>query len=207
MNVEAIIFDLDGTLWNSTKQIAESWNGALKTEYPELSLRVNSASVSGVAGMTMNKIAETLFPEMTNEKRTEAMNILMHYEVEHLKVHPGIAFPDVCETLRQLKNKYRLFIASNCQKGYIDTFINGYDLGDVIEGQICFEDTGLDKGHNLKILMEREGITSAVMIGDTMMDKTAADYAQIPFIHAAYGFGKVQEACKSIKTITELLTI
>ena len=35
MMKKGIIFDMDGTLWDSAKQVAESWNVVLEKEYPE----------------------------------------------------------------------------------------------------------------------------------------------------------------------------
>jgi hypothetical protein len=37
----------------------------------------------------------------------------------------GLLYPGVREGLAQLKEKYPLFIVSNCQSGYIETFILG----------------------------------------------------------------------------------
>ena len=36
-----IIFDLDGTLWNATKQIAESWNVVFE-RYDDIDLRLTT---------------------------------------------------------------------------------------------------------------------------------------------------------------------
>ena len=53
-------------------------------------------------------------------------------------------------------------------------------------------------------LLKRNGITDAVYVGDTEGDEKAARYAKIPFIWAAYGFGKANAPDDSIAVITDL---
>ena len=40
---------------------------------------------------------------------------------------------------------------------------------------------GLDKGSNIRLVMERNNITQAVYVGDTQKDAAAAEKAGIPF--------------------------
>ncbi len=68
--------------------------------------------------------------------------------------------------------------------------------------------TGKNKGQNIKLLMERNGIEDACYVGDTDGDEKAARFAGIPFIWAAYGFGKAQApdaVIHSIAALPELL--
>ena len=62
----------------------------------------------------------------------------------------------------------------------------------------------MDKGSNIKLIMERNGIKNAVYIGDTEGDERASRAAGIPFIYAAYGFGKAIQPDAVIAKITEL---
>ena len=64
--------------------------------------------------------------------------------------------------------------------------------------------TGLPKAGNIRLLMERSGVAEAVMVGDTALDYEAACGANVPFIHAAYGFGQVPEAKWRIGALSEL---
>ena len=45
--------------------------------------------------------------------------------------------------------------------------------------------------------MERQGITDCIYVGDTQGDADAAKQAGVKFIHAAYGFGRV-DACDAV---------
>ena len=45
---QGILFDLDGTLWNSSLQVVESWNEILTT-LPDVNFRVTEESISSSA--------------------------------------------------------------------------------------------------------------------------------------------------------------
>ena len=64
--------------------------------------------------------------------------------------------------------------------------------------------TGMDKGENIRLLMKRNGVTRAIYVGDTQGDESAACFAGIPFIHAAYGFGQAVRPEGIIHSIREL---
>ena len=52
--------------------------------------------------------------------------------------------------------------------------------------------------------MDRCGYAKAIYIGDTAKDQEAAQVAGIPFIHAAYGFGKTVRPEGVIGALAEL---
>ena len=116
-------------------------------------------------------------------------------------------YSNVTETIISLSKKYKLYIVSNCVEGYIESFFEATGL------KSCFEDyesngrTGLSKAENIRLVMERNGVKRAIYIGDTLKDKEAAEAANIPFIHASYGFGSVEQVQYAIKDIKELLDL
>ncbi len=56
-----------------------------------------------------------------------------------------IFYPQVRQTLEALSRRHRLFIVSNCQKGYIAAAGKG-KAGGLIRDHACFGETGLCKG-------------------------------------------------------------
>ena len=62
MNIDGIIFDLDGTLWDSCRIVAESWGHTLRTKYGAQRVPTE-AEVRSIMGMTVAQIAERLFSE------------------------------------------------------------------------------------------------------------------------------------------------
>ena len=59
---KGILFDVDGTLWDSAAQVAESWNEVL-ARYPHLGSQDHGPGYShDNMGKTMMDIGKTLFP-------------------------------------------------------------------------------------------------------------------------------------------------
>lgn len=63
-----IIFDMDGTLWDSAENVAKSWNVAIR-QYGVREKELTTQDIQGVMGKTMDVIADILFAEFPEEKR------------------------------------------------------------------------------------------------------------------------------------------
>ena len=189
MKPESLIFDIDGTLWDSRSIIARGYNMVLEQAgYPELC--VEAEYLKQLFGKTMTEIADIMLTKVPVEERYELMDKCMEVGDGLLLDDPcDIGYPGVLETLEKLAKNYRLFIVSNSQCGYPETTINKLGLGHLIQGHMCFGDTGTDKGTTIRRLMERHGIENAVYIGDTQGDYEASCKAGIPFVWASFGFG------------------
>ncbi len=201
---KGILFDLDGTLWDSSENVAKAWSKVLSEKYPELHKTVNGADLHGYMGKTLNKIGELMLPHVDAEKRARIMSDCCGYENEYLKTHGGVLYPKLEETLCRLSERYGLYIVSNCQAGYIESFFEYSGLSRFFSDWECPGGSGLEKGGNNKLIIERNSLSEAVYVGDTEGDLEAAEYVGIPFIHAAYGFGTVRKCAASINTFGEL---
>ena len=206
MDKKGIIFDMDGTLWDSAEGVAKSWTRIVNREYDKERV-ISVEEIHGVMGKTMDKIAEELFPELEEGPRLELLEKCCNDENEYLREHGGVLYPDLEETLAELQKQYHLYIVSNCQSGYIEAFLEHYGFGHYFEDIECFGNNGLQKGENIRRLAERNGLTKAVYVGDIQGDYDATTEAGLTFIHAAYGFGTIaQETCR-IENFRELLTV
>ena len=119
---KGILFDLDGTLWDSSKEVADSWLLALE-DYPEMKAYVTMESIQSVMGKTMDEIADILFAPLPEEKRQEVLAHCMKVENEYIEEHGGHLLEGLEETLELLQKEYSLYIVSNCQIGYIEAFL------------------------------------------------------------------------------------
>lgn len=200
-----IIFDLDGTLWDSSEQVAGAWSVILSRR-SETDRRVRRSvtgeDMRGYMGKTMEVIAALMLPDTDEKTRLEIMDECGEYENEYLSGHGGKLYPDLERELDRLSKSFKLFIVSNCQSGYIETFLEYHKLGKYFADFECPGGTGLAKAENIRIIMERNSLDRAVYVGDTQGDLDASDSAGVPFIHAAYGFGTVNREVPAVNSFS-----
>ena len=208
MKYESIIFDIDGTLWDSRALIAEGYNIQLRKEGLH-HLQTNADVLLQLFGRTMSDIADNLFPEFAPEERYALMDRCIASEDAYLESHPcdTIAYPDIKSTMEALAKNHRLFIVSNGQKGYPQLAARKLGVDHLIEGYLSYGDTGTHKGETIRILMKNHNITDAVYVGDTQGDYEASVEAGIPFIWATYGFGEPERYDAKIDTFPQLLNL
>ena len=203
MEKSGIIFDMDGTLWDSAKAVADSWTEVVAREYAPERV-ITEEEIKSVMGLTMDKLAARIFPELPEEKRLQLLEVCGKEENEYLRTHGAIVYPQVEETFQKLKEKYHLYIVSNCQSGYIEAFLEYYGYGKYIEDTECYGNNGLVKGENIRKVAERNHLTKAVYVGDIQGDYDASMQAGVEFIHAGYGFGTVDANVPEIAAFAEL---
>ncbi|MCC0635550.1 MULTISPECIES: HAD family hydrolase [unclassified Clostridioides] len=202
--IDSIIFDLDGTLWDSTEGVCKVWQEVLDKR-EDIGLNVTVELFRSVMGLSFDEIAKRFFPDLDEEERMNILDECSARECDYLSEYGGKLFEDIENTLGELSKKYKLFIVSNCQKGYIESFLKAHKLENYFIDFECPGNTGLHKGENNKLIIDRNKLTNPIYIGDTQGDANSAKFAGIPFVYAKYGFGNVDEYDYSIESFKDLL--
>lgn len=206
MSYDGILFDLDGTLWDSTRAVAESWRKTLRNEQ-DVPRPPSLEELKAVMGMTAEELTLTLFPSLSRERRLALFDRCCQEENAYLRVHGGKLYAGVEDLLAALSEKgIPLFIVSNCGDGYIPAFLEGHGLGRYFQDWACFGTSGLEKWENIALVVRRNGLFSPLYVGDTSLDRESARRAGVPFVHAAYGFGRVSGS-PAIQSPGDLLAI
>lgn len=202
---QGILFDLDGTLWDSSRQVVESWNEVL-AQQPDVERQITIEDMQGFMGLPMDEIGRRCFQGqgLTEVRIREIMKACEDYENDYIRRHGGILFPDLEEVLQDLSGDYFLAVVSNCQVGYIEAFLEYHQLSEYFADFESFGNTGLQKGDNIRLVCDRNQLTRAVYLGDIQKDYEAAVRAGIPFILAGYGFGEVDADVPVIESLREL---
>lgn len=202
----SLIFDLDGTLWNTSELSAAAYTDAIRRD-GRLDLTITSDVIRREFGKTLEDIADDLFGDLpTHEERVALMR-----EVDQnnnrflLKNTRSLLYPQVRETLQELGKRSRLFLVSNCFEDYIHIFLEQNHLEGVFEDFGCVGRTEDNKPANIRAIVCRHCVVNPAYIGDTMGDANASRKAGVPFIYASYGFGDVPGAGMRIDSFPDLM--
>ena len=197
-----IIFDLDGVLVDSSKNMRKSWNDLKKS----LKIDQNFSEYYKYIGLPfegiLNKIGITdpiLIKKIKNQYEKNSINNLNKIRF----------YPDVISTLDYLnKLNYKLSIVTSKNikrtnmilKDHLHYFdsINTPDLkikSKPHPDQIFFA-----------IKKAKSSIENTMFIGDSIFDKMAAKAAGVKFIYASYGYGNLTNK-SYLRKFNELRTI
>ncbi len=202
---DSIILDVDGTLWDSTEIVAQAWNEVL-VKHTSLKLTITSDSLKSVFGRTLPEIARIIFPEEAPERQLELIDMCCRHEHELLKKYGAPLYPAWPQVLKVLSTRYPLFLVSNCEAGYIETFLECTGFGCYFKDHLCPGDTGNAKADNIREIIRRHDLKSPAYVGDTAGDYAAVKEADrhIVFVFASYGFGRVENPDYTIHSPLDL---
>lgn len=196
---EAIIFDMDGTLFQ-TETLLVHVHHRLFATLQEEGLYTKEAppveSLLGCLGMLLEDIWRKLMPDASEEARLRADELMLQYELEELEAGRGELYPQVIETLIALKSLgIKLFVASNGLERYVK------EVARLKEISFLFEDlysageySTSSKVDLVALLLKKYGISKAWMVGDRSSDVEAGQQNDLAVVGCAYaGFGGSSE--------------
>ena len=167
---------------------------------PTLTLR----QVEDCMGLLIEPLARRLLPELEESRLPKGIEVCVGHQLACLAGRGGILYPRLEETLAQLARSYKLFIVSNCVEGYIQAFFAAHGLGKYFTDFEYPGRTGKAKAENITSVVKRNNLKRPVYVGDTQGDYDAATAAGVPFIHAAYGFGRIDHPVPRVDTFADI---
>lgn len=203
--IDGIIFDVDGTIWDSTPVVEKAWNTALMERgYTE---RVTAEQLKGLFGLPMLDIIAAIIPYASQEEMESFLEVCSRYEFEFLENESGIVYEGLEEMLQALSKDFKLAVVSNCQAGYIELMYARTGFGQYFSGHLCPDDTGVLKADNIKLMAQQLGMENPVYVGDIGKDEIASREAGVKFIHASYGFGEAEAPDGIIEKPLDLIDV
>jgi len=200
---DSLIFDLDGTLWDSTKACAEGWTQGVRQVIPD-SKAFSPEDLASIMGLTFDKAVEKLMPHSNEKDREKLGELCYQKEMEQIQKMGAAIYEGVAEGIETLSRHYPLFIVSNCLEDYLTLFYEMSGLKGFFKDAECFGRTGHPKGRNIQLVMERNHLKKPAYIGDTSGDQRAALLAGATYYHVNYGFGTPSLECERFASFFKL---
>ena len=150
MHPDALIFDLDGTLWDTCETCAVAWNDVLvrlRIDYRAMT----AADVRAVAGRPHLDGIRRAFPGLGERDVVRVAEATALADNEAIARDGGFVYPGVREHVPELARRLPLMIVSNCQSGYIETFLAWTGLAPHFVDFECWGNTGKTKAENLAL--------------------------------------------------------
>ncbi|WP_138752478.1 HAD family hydrolase [Paenibacillus sinopodophylli] len=196
---EALIFDMDGTLFETDTLLVAVHERVFETLRAEHLYEHPTPPVERLLsclGMLLEDIWRQVMPGSTEAARNRADDLLLQYELEGLAVGEGKLYPYVAETLRELKLRgIKLFVASNGLEDYVKGVARYKGIAELFDGLYSAgEYATASKVDLVERLMQDHGIQSAWMVGDRSSDVEAGKGNGLPTIGCAYAtYGRSAE--------------
>ena len=97
---KAVLFDLDGTLWDSAREVLLCWNQVLSP----LGRHITKKEMDRLMGLTPREIADAQFPDLPPAERYALTDRCLNAEPPYLYERGARLYPQVRETLLQLSS-------------------------------------------------------------------------------------------------------
>lgn len=187
--VKLVIFDWDGTLFDSVGQIVESLKFAAK----EFNQPLTDEAAKSIIGLGLPEVAQVLFPQVP-ELHDQILKCYGDHYVEHSK--SDVWFDGVAEMLQDLKDLgIQLAVATGKSRRGLDRVLGQTNSLELFSTTRAASETKSkpDPLMLAEILVETGfSAEQAIMVGDTSYDLEMAKNIQMPRVGVAYGVHSVE---------------
>jgi len=188
--MELVIFDLDGTLIDSSRDLANSVNAT--RAHLHLTPLENETVYSYVGNGAPVLIRRALGPDYTDDEVQDALLYFLGYYRDHMLDHT-VLYPGVREILDRLREAaVRMAVLTNKPVRFSQAIIDGLGLHDHFRRVYGGNSFDQKKPHpvGIETLMTECGAArdETLMVGDSSVDVQTARNAQVKVCGVTWGF-------------------
>lgn len=206
--MKAIIFDMDGTLFQTGKILEQSLEEALAVlrERGEWQGAAPIDEYRNIMGVPLPAVWEALLPGKSEETKREMDAYFLERLIVNISEGKGELYPDVKGVLAELVAEgYRVFIASNGLVRYLAAIVEYYGLNEWVTETFSIEQASTsDKGELVRIIKEKYGVTEGAVVGDRLSDIRAAKANDLFAVGCRFDFAQEQELKEADAVIDNL---
>ena len=184
MKYRMIVFDLDGTLLNTLKDLRSALNYALKT------IGLNERSLEEVKNFIGTGIKNLCIKGSNGIRSEEVLALFKEYYSYHLCDETSV-YPNIPTLLLNLKNRYILGILSNKRNDLIQKLNNYYfkDIFDFAMGE-CDNIKRKPSPDMIEYILKKYNLDKkdVLYVGDSDVDITFSENAGIDYVIVDYGY-------------------
>lgn len=200
-----IIFDLDGTLWETIDATYEAAN-IIANNHSELR-KISKETIIRGMGLSSLENAANYMPYIPTEIGINYMKEISDKTSEIININNVTIYNEARETIKKLNKNYKLCIVTNNRDKYVETFLKITNLKEYFIDFIGTASYNITKSEAIKKLVNKYNEEDNYYVGDIKKDKEATKKAGIKFIHAKYGFEPNLKSELYINKIEELPSI
>lgn len=204
MQFDALVFDLDGTLWNTLAGCTKAWQQAV-TEFGGEGSSITLELVKSAMGLTPHDFFAKVLPHFSDRERMQMGQRAV--DLESFWIRKGLFefYASLPSFFKELSRERSLFILSNCEKPYLDLFLELSETQVFIKAAACYRNPLENKTANLIYLKDKYHLFNPLYIGDTETDRVSCEKVKVDFCYASYGFGVItQPVDRSISNLLDL---
>jgi len=209
MSIQLLLFDLDGTLVDTIRDITNALNHGLNSVgVRELSIEETKALV----GEGITRLIERVLGEGKKQLSDDVKDKFLGYYHDHLVDYASV-YPSVKETLGRLVN-FKKAVISNKREHLSRGILDKLELMQYFDLVVGSDTAAQKKPSAVPVLyaLQKLGIRpeEAVMIGDSNFDIEAGKNAGVTTVAVTYGYRErkdLSDADYMLEEFDELLTV
>ncbi|ABY43871.1 HAD family hydrolase [Bacillus mycoides] len=209
--LQALIFDMDGTLFQTDKILELSLDDTFD-HLRSLQLWNTITPIDKyreIMGVPLPKVWEALLPNHSNEVREQTDAYFLERLIENIKNGNGALYPNVKEIFSFIKeNNCSIYIASNGLTEYLQAIVSYYGLDQWVTEIFSIEQIhSLNKGDLVKGILKKYDIQEAAVVGDRLSDINAAKDNGLIAIGCNFDFAQEDELAHADLVIDDLMEL